>query len=184
MAGISGTITIRRSPTQDPHPELAVATSVTRFWRLVNSGPVADCWIWKGDRDKHGYGVFVYQGRRYGAHELALSFTTGEKKSDGFDTCHACDTPACCNPNHLRFGSRLSNVREMHERGRAGRQGRLTDQQVHEIRTRRANGARQKDLARDYGVSESHISGIVRGKAWSAVQGPIEGVRAQYQKGA
>lgn len=174
----------RRATARDPHPDLAEATKVSRFWRLVMVGMAQECWTWLGDKDDDGYGVFFFNDRRYGAHELALSFTTGEKRVAELDTCHACDNPSCCNPHHLRFGTRLENVHDMHARGRAARGGKLTDEQVGEIRARRANGARQIDLARDYGVTASQISMIVRGKRWPNVGGPIENTQSQYRKGA
>ena len=173
-----------RSTAKDPHPELAVAVSVSRFWHLVAIGDADDCWPWGGYSDDDGYGVFQFNGRRRGAHELALSFATGERRAEGMDTRHACDNPPCCNPAHLTFGTRLENVRDMYERGRAARQGRLTDAQVEEMRVRRANGARQKDLARDYGITDGQVSMIVRGLRWPDAPGPIEGRQAQYKKGA
>ena len=174
----------RRRVSADPHPLFAEAISVTRFWGLVERRSKDNCWPWLGDTDRNGYGVFFFNGKVYGAHELSLSFSTGEKRLDGLDTCHSCDTPECVNPAHLRFDSRLSNVRDMHARGRQGRSGKLTDEKITEIRKRRANGARQIDLARDYGVSDGQISMIVRGKRWAEVGGPIEKDRAQYRKGA
>ena len=97
------------------------------------------------------------------------------------DTCHSCDNPRCVNPEHLRFDTRQSNVREMYERGRAPRQGRLSDQDVVLIRMRRAAGARQKDLARDFGITDGQVSMIVRGKRWPNVGGPIETERRNYR---
>jgi predicted transcriptional regulator len=68
----------------------------------------------------------------------------------------------------------------MHERGRAALgvakgTAKLTDSMVLEIRERRSNGARQKDLADQYGVSASNISEIVNGLVWQHVGGPIGG---------
>ena len=39
---------------------------------------------------------------------------------------------------------------------------------------RRANGARQKDLAEDFGVTDGQISMIVRGIRWADAGGPIQ----------
>lgn len=72
----------------------------------------------------------------------------------------------------------------MHARDREARTGKLTDPQILEIRKRRAAGARQIDLAKQYNVSDGQISMIVRGKRWADVGGPIEDKRAQYRKGA
>lgn len=173
-----------RNVNPDPHPSLRDAIDVTRFWGLVDRRGEDDCWEWQGYLDKDGYGTFQWQGQRVGAHALALSFTSGELKSTGLDTRHSCDNPPCVNPHHLVFGTRLENVHDMISRGRDARQGKLTDSQIIEIRERRAGGARQIDLAKQYGVSDGQISMIVRGKRWASVGGPIEKQRAQYRKGA
>lgn len=171
----------QRAVNQHPAPEFAETVSVTRFWRNVTVGGQDECWLWTGDADDE-YGVFYFRGAMRRAPELALSFTTGEKRHPDLDTCHSCDNPICCNPHHLRFDTRQSNVDDMIARGRAARQGRLSDEQVYVIRLRRANGARQEDLAVDYGVSASLISMIVRGKRGASVAGPIEPRRSQYRK--
>lgn len=164
-----------RKIAADPHPELADAVMVSRFWRLVDVGAEDECWPWTGYLNDDGYGLFVFHGRRHGAHELAFSFTFGEKRHPNLDTCHSCDTPACCNPSHLRFDTRQSNVDEMVSRGRAASPGRkLTDEQVVEIRERRASGARQNDLAEHYGITNGQVSMIVRGIRWPNLGGPIQ----------
>lgn len=173
---------MRRSPNPRPAPHLADALSVTRFWSLAQRGSVDECWDWKGDRNRDGYGVFVFQGKQYGAHELALSFSTGEARLPELDTCHSCDRPECVNPAHLRFDTRRANVADMIARGRASRPGRLTDADIITIRRRRAAGARQVDLSRDFGVTDGQISMIVRGKRWPNVGGPIETER-KYNRG-
>lgn len=172
----------RRCRAQDPHPEYAQAVQITRFWRLVSVRGPDECWPWVGDRDRDGYGTFYYGGRSRRAHELALSFTTGEKKLAGLDTCHSCDVPACVNPAHLRFDTRESNVRDMLDRGRGNPRRKLSDEDIRLIRERRALGARQKDLADQFGVTDGVISMIVRGLRRAEVGGPIEEKRSQYRK--
>lgn len=169
---------LRRSVNQDPAPELVEAVALSRFWRSIDIRSEAECWPWKGDLGTGGYGVFFYAGRRRGAHELALSFTTGEKRHPDLETCHSCDNPVCCNPAHLRFDTRQSNVDDMRDRdrniyGSRSRFTKLTESQVLLIRERRALGARQTDLARDFNISVAAVSAIVRGQNWQHVGGPI-----------
>ena len=169
------TFPARRSVSAHPHPDLAEAVTVSRFWRLVKQGGPHECWEWLGDRDQHGYGTFYYRGRMRGAHELALSFTTGEAKVSGLDTCHSCDSPPCVNPAHLRFDTRRSNVRDAIDRGRHWRPpSKLTAEDVALMRERRAAGARQKDLAEQFGVTDGQVSMIVRGLRWPDAGGPIQ----------
>ena len=177
MAGI-------RSVNKDPHPEFFQALKVTQFWQLVAKNAEDKCWEWQGNLDKDGYGTYYWEGKNTGSHQLALSFTTGEKRSPGFDTCHSCDNPKCCNPRHLRFDTRKSNVADMINRGRANYSTKLTDTEVVEMRVRRANGARQIDLARDYGVSDGMVSEIVRGLKRKDAGGPIEKNKQIIRKAA
>jgi hypothetical protein len=155
---------------------------VTRFWGMVSRQGPDECWPWQGDTYGLGYGVFVWHGKKVGAHEAALSFTTGEVRLDKLDTCHSCDNPPCCNPAHLRFDTRLSNVRDMHDRNRARKARKLADEDVALIRERRAAGARQSDLAEQFGISDGAVSMIVRGLRWPNAGGPIERER-RYARG-
>jgi hypothetical protein len=157
-----------------------IAMRVTKFWQSVSIRADDECWPWTGYLNEDGYGEFFFANKMRGAHELAVTFTTGEVKDPGLDTCHSCDNPPCCNPRHLRFGTRLEYVADMIKRGRV-RAGsarpfaKLTEAAVVEIRVRRANGAMQKSLAVDYGVSEAYISTIVNGLTWVRADGPITG---------
>jgi hypothetical protein len=156
------------------------AVRVTEFWRAVAPAEPSGCRPWTGFINKDGYGEFYFAGEMRGAHELAVTFTTGEVKAPGLDTCHSCDNPPCCEPAHVRFATRLENVGDMFRRGRA-RVGsahpwaKLTEAAVLEMRVRRANGAMQKALAVDYDVSEAYVSEIVNGLTWRHVGGPITG---------
>lgn len=173
----------RRRVSADPHPDVVEAVTVSRFWRLVDTGAPDDCWEWQGDTRGGGYGVFFYRGRVRGAHELALTFTTGEVRLDELDTCHSCDNPPCCNPAHLRFDTRQSNVQDMVDRGRATKGAtKLTPEDVALIRRRRAAGARQKDLAEQFGITDGQVSMIVRGLRWADAGGPIQTER-KYVRG-
>jgi hypothetical protein len=155
---------------------------VTRFWGMVSRQGPDECWPWQGDTDRNGYGVFVWHGKKLGAHESALSFTTGEVRLDKLDTCHSCDTPPCCNPAHLRFDTRSANVQEMFARGRGRRARKVTNEDVVLMRERRAAGARQRDLAEQFNITDGQVSMIVRGIRWPDAGGPIERER-RYSRG-
>lgn len=142
-----------------------IAVRVTEFWRSVSMRGDDECWPWTGYVNEDGYGEFFFVGKMRGAHELAVTFTTGEVKDPGLDTCHSCDNPPCCNPRHLRFGTRLENVADMIERGRMRTGSRhpfakLTEAMVVEIRVppaqrRHAEGS-CCGLRRQRGVQQHH----------------------------
>ena len=158
-------------------PELAGAVGATRFWRLVAQRGESECWEWLGDRVE-GYGYTSWCGKRYGAHELALTFATGEVRREGQHTCHSCHNPGCCNPRHLRFDSPASNIADSVTAGRNVRgtrnpTARFTDEQVEELRRRRANGETVRALAAEVGTSPGTISRICTGKRWTHAAGPV-----------
>lgn len=163
---------------------LAIAFKVTEFWNLVDRGSPNECWLWTGCLDKDGYGQFAFGGGKWGAHELALSFTTGEFKHSSLDTCHSCHNPTCCNPHHLRFDTRRSNIQDMDDAGRrVVGTAKLTAEDIITIRERRASGAAQQDLAEQFGISDGQVSMIVRGLRWPDIGGPIQTERKYYRVG-
>jgi len=151
-------------------PECAwIAARVTEFWKSVTVGRPDECWPWTGYQED-GYGRFFFNGRMFNAHELALTFTTGEVRIADLDTCHGCGNSICCNPGHLRFDTRRSNVADTIRMGRNYSPPRkLSDSDILTIRARIGAGAKQQALADQYGVSESLISMIKTGRKYADV---------------
>lgn len=146
---------------------------VTEFWFNVHICASDVCWWWTGYVEE-GYGRFFDGERMRFAHDLALEWYSGEPRPEGFDTCHSCNTPLCCNPWHLRYDSRQSNVDDMMAAGtHVPGTIKLSDDQVRMIRERAAAGAAGRDLAEQYGVSASLITMIVRGTKRASAGGPI-----------
>jgi len=148
---------------------VALAARVTEFWANVIRRSPDECWPWQGYVED-GYGRFFFDGKMRGAHELALSFSTGERRHPLLDTCHRCNNTICCNPAHLRFDTRLSNVADAVEAGTVYGRGKLSADDVKNIRRRLLGGARQQDLAEDYGVTNGMISMIKNGKRYAHVR--------------
>jgi len=149
-------------------PYGTIACRVTEFWMQVARADDRECWPWTGYTED-GYGRMFFNGRMTGAHELALTFTTGEARVPSLDTCHSCNNPICCNPRHLRFDTRQGNVDDMMAAGRnVSPPVKLSEGDIQTIRERIAAGAKQQDLADQYGVSNSLISMIKTGKRRSA----------------
>lgn len=82
------------------------------------------CILWNGHCDPAGYGKFQFWDRRtkkqkrVRAPRFALAVKLG--RWPGGNALHSCDTPRCCNPEHLREGSQKENIAEMDSRGRRG----------------------------------------------------------------
>jgi len=141
------------------------ATFQERFWSLVSRKGKDECWLWQGSLDKEGYGTLKKKRILFFAHRLAWSYTF--QKTTSLHILHSCDNPPCCNPNHLREGTQQDNMRDRQKRGR--QVCKLTPQQVRLIRTKIANGIRQKDLALQFNVTPSAISHLNRGATHQGV---------------
>lgn len=80
------------------------------------------CWLWQGAKTSRGYGAiaFMVEGRRRSlsrsVHRVVAEVVYGPLPADAL-ICHVCDIKACCNPEHLYVGDRLTNARDARERG-------------------------------------------------------------------
>lgn len=81
---------------------------------------------------------------------------------------HKCDNPLCVRDFHLFKGTQADNLKDMDAKGRRVCGGAvLSSVQVAEIREIYPRGEiTQRDLAKQYGVTQSNISYIVRRFSW------------------
>jgi hypothetical protein len=157
-----------------------------RFWSKVIIQRGDGCWLWDGQSDyDKGYGRFSLdnkKNRKMSAHRASWVLNRGSIPS-GLLVCHTCDNPPCVRPDHLFLGTALDNTRDMMRKGRSGYQryperyntpllrqirreifGRLTDEQVMEIRTSLAS---YSELARRFGLADVSIRNIRRGRRYA-----------------
>lgn len=160
---------------------------VSRFWSRVDRSAVEACHPWMGARGRKGYGLFgPWHGVLMQAHRFALALKMGRPLAAAEVTRHSnnCTTTACCNQQHLRPGSTRDNNMDIIEAGRffGGRthkgstNGRaiLSDDAVVEIREAyAAGGVTHEALGTRYGVAAQTISGIVTGRKWRHLHGPV-----------
>jgi hypothetical protein len=151
--------------------------------RVDRSGGPDACWPWLGNTRRGGYGRIAKGGR--GGRQLVASRVAWELAHgpipDSTLVCHRCDNPICVNPAHLFLGTPLDNMRDKDRKGRGRYVGRslpgeqspnakLTDDQVREIRRRRAAGEKVVALGRAYGVTHALISAIALRRVWRHVE--------------
>ena len=158
--------------------------------------PTTGCWLWTGLLDRDGYGLlslgastaasegFSYSVQR--AHRVSLYIATGQHAPKGSVVLHACDTPACVNPAHLRIGTHAENIAERGSKGRTARGERmrrwrrphgeqnkravLTEAAVRTIRQLHAEGTRTHgEIAALFNVSRPAISAVLRRRTWGHV---------------
>ena len=77
-----------------------------------------------------------------------------------------CDVRNCIEPSHLFLGSKGDNNTDRAEKGRtSSHNAKLSQDQVIEIRARAPDNS-QRDLAREFGVSQRAIGNVVRGETY------------------
>lgn len=151
--------------TQDP---LVVA----RFWSKVDVRRPGECWLWRAKSiGKAGHGIFrpAKDLPLIKAHRFAWEAVNGPI-AEGRILRHRCDNAACCNPAHLIPGTQAENVSDMHMRQRRRYKTLLSAEQITELRRRYLAGEMQKDLAAEFGCTQSYISNLVNGKRGVAVE--------------
>lgn len=145
-----------------------------RFWakvRVVESDTA--CQEWVGGRTSNGrYGQFTWAsryGRNHpiGAHCAAWELMVGEIPA-GLHVLHSCDNGFCVNPKHLFLGTHTDNMQDAAQKGRLHvprpKGQKLTPEQLVEIDSMIAAGAKQVDAARRFNVSKTLICLYLKGK--------------------
>jgi hypothetical protein len=72
-----------------------------RFWRKVAMGEGDACWMWRGARNRDGYGNVKVAGATVGAHRVAYLLAYGHLEP-GRELHHICGNRACVRPDHLQ----------------------------------------------------------------------------------
>jgi len=150
-----------------------------KFWTFVNKKGINDCWNWKGNHFKQGYGRMYHHSTKEGkAHRLSYMINTGEIP-EGALVCHTCNNKSCVNPKHLYVGTNDDNMRDLANsgilKGEKNPASKLTVFEV--LRIRRIYAKRGKntyELSKQYNVSQILISQIIRGVSWKHVGGPLK----------
>lgn len=137
------------------------------------------CVLWPYRQTPKGYGAIDVPGVGFGAHRIALILRDGPAPADRPLAIHgACHNPLCV--IHVRWGTHAENEADKRRDGTAPigsahGMSQLTDDDVRAIRSRFVPGVRgqvsgnRTALAAEFGVSRSHISGIISRRFWPHV---------------
>jgi hypothetical protein len=152
-----------------PLPPRRTLSLSEKVWPKVEQRGHGECWPWHGARNKNGQGHLLRGGRgsRFVSCSRAIYEITHGEVPAGFDVCHTCDQPSCCNPDHLFAAPHRDNMLDMARKQRSpGR--RLTAEQVTQIRQLfSAGGITKTQIGKAFGVSRVQIANIVSGQQWT-----------------
>lgn len=79
--------------------------------------PNTGCILWFGASDKDGYGKMCINRKHLRTHRIVYEMHYGPIP-EGRIVQHSCDTPSCCNIDHLVLGTYLSNMQDKVRKGR------------------------------------------------------------------
>jgi len=156
----------------------------TRF--LSHIEKTESCWLWTMPLNPTGYGQLTIDCKTHPAHRIAYELWIGPIP-DGLVVRHKCKNKHCVNPEHLETGTHKENANDKIRDGtlikgdahysrltpekmaRGERHGsvKLTDDQVRDIRNRTFQT--QRELAREFGVSQYAIMSIINRKTWKHI---------------
>lgn len=142
------------------------------------------CHIFQGGIGQDGYGKVKRHGKTVRMHRVVYAETHGVELTPKDVIMHKCDNPPCINKDHLQLGDHYLNELDKTMKGRRtpspsithpDRVPRgekhpraiLTEADVDRIRT---SGDSVKDLAKEYGVSESTIHRANTGITWASIK--------------
>jgi hypothetical protein len=98
---------------------------ISHFWLRVDL--TGDCWLWTGEVNNKGYGVYcIWEGagrERLLAHRFSALMAGMPVHSPRDVVMHTCDTPRCVRPAHLSVGTQLDNMRDARAKGRINVEG-------------------------------------------------------------
>jgi HNH endonuclease len=158
---------------------LTSATLESRF-RARTRRTADGCFEWTGGRYPDGYGKFpaafsrlaAVTDRNARAHHVGWYVKHGEWPT--LCLLHRCDNPLCCDDSHLFEGTRAENAADRESKGRTTRgadcrQTHLTEDDVRDIRRRRAAGERLEDIGAMFGIHRGTVWAIEKRLNWKHV---------------
>jgi hypothetical protein len=156
-----------------PRAKVGVALAFLSSVPLDGEG----CVLWPYARTSAGYGHLVIDGRPTLASRISCERRNGPAPSMKHQAAHSCGRghDGCCAPWHLSWKTPAENCADTiahgtRYQGQSHHWSKLTAADVTEIR-RLAGTVRQSEIGAMFGVTQSNVSQILRGKSWCAEQG-------------
>jgi predicted XRE-type DNA-binding protein len=133
------------------------------------------CWIFTGgQRGNNNYGGFTLHRKNIAAHRFAYIVYVGQIPPDLL-VLHKCNIPLCCNPSHLYLGTAQNNANDrdsqnrlLHNSKEQHPMHKLTQEEVNQIKLLCAAAIPQRQIAKQFNVTQAAISAINRGRNWTS----------------
>lgn len=144
------------------------------FFDRVEVNDETGCHIWKGPKDKDGYGLFWNHKKLVRAHRLAFERAYGIYPGKLF-VLHRCDVPSCVNPDHLFLGTAMDNAQDRNKKKRQAKgesfplrtkRRSVTEEIVREIR---GSNERECEIVRRLKLPQSTVNHIRLRRSWKHV---------------
>lgn len=130
------------------------------------------CLIWPFYRNPNGYGQLGYLGEDHYAHRFMCELANGPPPTPEHEAAHSCGNGAggCAHPKHLSWKTKSGNLLDCrehgtHSRNTYGSMGRLSPEQVQEIRDLKGKKT-QSEIAAIYGIHEPSVRDIFLGRTY------------------
>lgn len=137
-----------------------------------------ECINWPYSYNKSGYGQLRIMNRPIVASRYALMLKTGVTPPRDLYACHTCHNRACVNTRHLYWGNCQDNVDDMVSDGtrlygeRTNRVKLKIDDVRQILHLVKDKGMTQRAVAQMYGLHQTTIHKIVKGKSWTVALTP------------
>lgn len=137
---------------------------------MANVDLSGSCWLWTGTKSARGYGrtYDASQKKTRYAHRMMFEVMHGYTPTE---ILHSCDVPSCVNPDHMRGGTHVENMRDMAAKGRSAT-AKITADDVRHIRSAYVPGrsGSSGELQKMYGISRHTVRQIALGETWKDVK--------------
>ena len=100
-----------------PFPTITTIDKLLFLERVSKEPTATGCLLWTSNKNGDGYGWFRIGKEIWGSHRIAYWIKHGFHEP-GKLIRHKCDTPLCCNPDHLIPGTHAQNMADRTERCR------------------------------------------------------------------
>lgn len=80
-----------------------------RFWSKVDRPDDEECWLWTGNRNPNGYGMWKLEGVQRSVHLWSYEWMVGPVP-EGLEIDHKCRVRHCLNPRHLEAVTHQENM--------------------------------------------------------------------------